>query len=378
MNNEYYINFLDTSEKAIKEGKGPAEFQLKANMDLPLSDKEAMSARLSAALNKSIENLDEELTRFEKNFSGKHTAVFWASDYNDVFSALKKIFKTQKAKSVRLPNVNASTIFREIGIKYFLHEEKMELSEDGEVQFFVADMLFSDTGTILLLNQSANSFAKLNNAKTNIFFTTIDRITTSSNWAEIYQQTATYRTRGMNQDYILFKGSQNCNNYLFIIDNQRTSLLTEKNLRQSLTCLQCGRCNDVCPVLQTIGEEPYNNVFTGPVANIVLPHLETMESYKHVVYACTLCGRCEEVCPISLPIRDMIIDSRQSMIANGQLEKKDKHMMAAQRKILLSRSKMNSSKFIRKYLLNKYLSPDFKKTRKTPPLSDQPFNKLFH
>ena len=285
--------------------------------------------------------------------------------------------RSQKTKSVRLPNVQASTIFRELGIKYFLKEEKIDLREDGDLQFFAVDLMIVETGSLLLLNQTNNTLSKLNNSHTNIFFATIDSVINRTSWVEVYQHLNTYRQGGAVQDMVLFRGSPNCNNYLFIVDNQRSSLLANSKLRKSLTCMNCGRCSDVCPVLQTIGDEPYNNVFSGPVANIQLPYLESIETYKHVMFACTLCGRCESVCPIKLPIRDMIVSARQSLLADNGFERKDRRMMTVLRKYLLSRSKMNSSKFIKRHLLYKYLSSDIKRSRKIPQFDTTTFSRLY-
>lgn len=375
--NDFYNNFIDSAEKSIADSKGPNSFKLKEGTSPLFVNKEETTLRLRTMLHRTVENLDDELTRFEKNFSSKNSTVFWASSYDDVFSNLKKIFKSQKVRSVRLPNVNTSTVFRELGMKYFLREEKIELREEGDIQFFAADMMLSDIGALLLINQSNSGYALLSNHKTNVFFVTIDRIMCNSDWAEVYQQLATYSTGGNCQEMIFFKGSPNCNNYVFIVDNQRSVLLKEKEPRQALTCLQCGRCNDVCPVFQTIGEEPYNNVFSGPVANITLPYLETFESYMHVAYACTLCGRCEEVCPLSLPIRDMIIDSRQNFLAHDILAKRERRMLSLQRKVLLSRSKMNASTFVKGYRFGKYLSSDVRKSRRIPSFSKESFNKYY-
>lgn len=377
MNNDYYNSFLECSERVISENKGPGSFCLK-NSDLPDFVKDNCKVeRMKAALNRSIENLDEELSRFEKKFSGKHNSVFWAVDYNDVFESLKKLFKFHKTKTVRLPNVNNSTVFRELGIKYFLRDEKIELSEDGDMQFFAVDLMFSDTGSLLLLNNTNKSLERLSNARTNVFFATIDRIVGCSDWADVYRQIVSYRTGCASQDYILFRGSQNCNNYLFIIDNQRSNLLRHKDLRQSMTCADCGRCKDVCPVFQTIGEEPYNNVFAGPVANITLPYLETFETYRHVAYACTLCGRCEEVCPLALPIRDMIVDSRQIMLNEGALEKDERKRLNALHKVLPNRKKMNGSRFLKRRLLMKYLSSEYRRSHHILPFSKESFNKMY-
>ncbi|MBP5327179.1 MAG: lactate utilization protein [Bacteroidales bacterium] len=375
MSTDFHQEFNVLSEKVIGAGKMPEGFSLKENIQNPFLNPSFIASRLEYSMMKSIENLDEEYQKFEKKFVNSHNAVFWASDYNDVFSNLKYLFKAQKAKSVRLPNVNASTIFRELGIKYFLHEEKINLSEEGAIQFFPVDMLFSDNGSILLLNQSVNSYQFLSNSKTNVFFATINQIICNSDWAEIIQQIVSYRNNAGRQDMILFNGSSNCNNYLFIIDNQRTSILQHKELRPALTCLSCGRCNDVCPVYQTIGDEPYNNVFTGPIAHISLPYLETVETYKHLTYACTLCGRCEEVCPISLPIRDMIIWSRQKFVNDGSIDKNQRRMISVLKKNLLNRGKLNRSKFLRRHLFYKYMSSEISRSRRMPVLANDTFNK---
>ena len=205
MDNEYYNSFLDASEKAIKEKKSPATFRLNEDAMVNFVNKSSTQQRLSTSLQKGIEHLDEELNRFEKNFSNNNNTIFWASSYEDVFDGLKKLIKLNKVKSVRVPNIKASTIFREIGIKFFLRDENIALREDGDMQFFVADMLFSDTGSLLLLNQTNNNLQKITNNCTNVFFTTIDRICNNSNWIEVIQQLSSYRTGAGCQDMIVCK-----------------------------------------------------------------------------------------------------------------------------------------------------------------------------
>lgn len=374
MDNEYFNSFLEASFNAISNKSSASQCSLKES--LPVMDLSIL-AHLASSLNKSIENLDEELARFEKNFSVSNNSIFWASDYNDVFDFLKKIIKIQKARSVRLPNINSSTIFRELGIKFFLQDENIVLADDADIQFFAVDMIFSDSGSLLLLNQSNNTLSKLTNSVTNVFFVTIDRICSSSSLAEVLQQVASYGNGAARQDMILFKTSPNCNNYLFIIDNQRTVLLKDSFLRKSLTCLQCNRCMDVCPVYQTIGSEPYNNVFAGPMANIILPYLETFESYMHVPYSCTLCGSCEKVCPLGLPIRDMNIHVRNTMLNNGIMDKDYRRLMAVMKKFASSRSKLNGMRFRKRHLLVKYTSQELGKSRKFPSFAVETFNKSY-
>lgn len=373
MTNNYYFNFIEKSESEIS--KNDKKQPLSSLCDYSqFSHIDATSKVIASVLSRSIENLDNELIKFEKFFSSSQNIVLWASDYNDVFDKLKKIIKSLKIKSVRLPNVNFSTIFRETGIQYFIRENRLKLSEDGDIQLYAPDLLFSDTGQILLLNQSNKSLEILNNSKCNVFFATIDQVVCSSVYAEIFQQFLLTSGSAL-QEMILYKGSSNCKNYLFIIDNQRSEVLRHRELRQSLSCIHCNSCSMVCPVYQTIGPEPYDNVFTGPLAHVTLPLLETLESYRHLTYACTQCGRCEEVCPVKIPIRDMILEQRHLLFPDMMIDKGHRRIAAVMRKYFISRKKMNSSAFLKRHLLKKNLSVDYKKSHRIIQFAKDSFNK---
>ncbi|MCR4829191.1 MAG: 4Fe-4S dicluster domain-containing protein [Bacteroidales bacterium] len=377
MDTKHYYNFLDTAEEAIDANRRSATFALKAeDSQMPMPDVRELAV-LRTTLDRTIENLDAELSRFEQHFAGSHNQLFWARDYNDVFDGIRKIAKKQKAKTARLPKMENSFIFRELGMKFFLRDENISLSDDGDLQFFYVDLMLADAGSLLLLNSGSRAQEKLSNSRTNIFISSIDRVLANSDLVDTYRQLLAYKYGAGSQDFLLFKGSPNCESYLFVVDNQRTALMAAKSQRRVLACLHCGRCNDVCPVLQSIGEEPYNNVFVGPVANIMLPYLESQETDGHVIHACTLCGRCEEVCPIALPIRDMIVDARQTAFVSKTMDKKDRKSLLSLRKLLTSRAKMNKGRRTKGYIMRKHQLKELRHRRKMPQFAKIPFAKMY-
>ena len=375
MQSEEYNYFLDSASKVIDNSAGPNSFCLK-NVDDPFVDAQSSALRLYSSLKNAVNTLDEQLIAFESRFINKHNSVFWASDYNDVFESLKIILKKHKVKSARLPNVQSSYIFKELGIKYFLADQRIDLSEDGDLQFFFADRMLVDSGSLLLLNQSNSAFDKISNHRVNIFITTVNRVLTSTSYVEIYRQLVDYKNTRPGQDYLITRGSTQCSNYLFVVDNGRSELLASLSQRDALTCLRCDRCNDVCPVFQTIGDEPYNNVFYGPIGNVVLPFLEGSDNYGHVSYLCTLCGRCEEVCPIHLPIRDMIVNSRHLMYEQGVLSKENKKNIDKLGRFLSSRSKMDRKKNRKHRMLCKMLSAEWKESRMVPMFDESTSHRI--
>ena len=61
--------------------------------------------------------------------------------------------------------------------------------------------------------------------------------------------------------------------YLILIDNGRSKILADDFMRQSLACIRCGACLNVCPVYQTIGGHAYGSTYQGPLGAMLTPLL---------------------------------------------------------------------------------------------------------
>jgi L-lactate dehydrogenase complex protein LldF len=49
--------------------------------------------------------------------------------------------------------------------------------------------------------------------------------------------------------------------HVVLLDNQRTTLLADAEQRDSLGCIRCGACLNVCPVFRNIGGHSYGTVY---------------------------------------------------------------------------------------------------------------------
>src|SRR5262249_6188948 len=61
--------------------------------------------------------------------------------------------------------------------------------------------------------------------------------------------------------------------HLILLDNGRTKMLADPEMREALYCLRCGACLNVCPVYQRIGGHAYGTVYPGPIGSVVAPEL---------------------------------------------------------------------------------------------------------
>ena len=94
--------------------------------------------------------------------------------------------------------------------------------------------------------------------------------------------------------------------HLIILDNGRSRILADPELRQTLLCIRCGTCLNHCPVYVRIGGHAYGHVYPGPIGKILTPQMEGLDRAGVLATASSLCGACGEVCPVRIPIPDLI------------------------------------------------------------------------
>ncbi len=94
--------------------------------------------------------------------------------------------------------------------------------------------------------------------------------------------------------------------HLILLDNGRSRILAEPQLRQTLQCIRCGTCLNHCPVYTRIGGHAYGFVYPGPIGEILTPQIEGLHRTGVLATASSLCDACGEVCPVKIPIPELI------------------------------------------------------------------------
>ncbi len=101
--------------------------------------------------------------------------------------------------------------------------------------------------------------------------------------------------------------------HLVLVDNGRSRLLADANLREALLCLRCGACLNACPVYRKVGGHAYGWVYPGPIGAVVSPMLTGLSDGRDLPFASTLCGACEEACPVKIEIPRMLLYMRKEL-----------------------------------------------------------------
>jgi len=102
--------------------------------------------------------------------------------------------------------------------------------------------------------------------------------------------------------------------HLVLLDNGRSQVLADPVGRQTLNCIRCSACLNVCPVYERTGGHAYGSVYPGPIGAILTPQLEGLDRAGTLPYASSLCGACYEVCPVKIDIPEVLVHLRGQVV----------------------------------------------------------------
>jgi L-lactate dehydrogenase complex protein LldF len=105
--------------------------------------------------------------------------------------------------------------------------------------------------------------------------------------------------------------------HVVLLDAGRTRVLADTVGRQTLHCIRCSACLNVCPVYSRTGGHAYGSIYPGPIGAILTPLLHGIEHAPTLPFASSLCGACYEVCPVKIDIPSVLLHLRAKAVRSA-------------------------------------------------------------
>ncbi|HZD04348.1 MAG TPA: 4Fe-4S dicluster domain-containing protein, partial [Longimicrobiales bacterium] len=117
--------------------------------------------------------------------------------------------------------------------------------------------------------------------------------------------------------------------HVVLVDAGRSRLLADPEAWETLRCVRCGACLNVCPVYRQTGGHAYGWVYSGPIGAVLAPGLVGLEDTHPLAFASSLCGACAEVCPVRIPIPELLLTWRRRAVEAGLTPPADRRLLGA-------------------------------------------------
>ncbi|HSM59976.1 MAG TPA: lactate utilization protein B [Longimicrobiales bacterium] len=188
------------------------------------------------------------------------------------------------------------------------------------------NFLAADTGTLALIENEGNIRLSTSAPRVHVAFVGIEKLLPGiEDLSAFLQLTARSATGQPIGNYVsLIQGPRRTGEpdgpdevHVILVDNGRTRLLADERAWETLRCVRCAACLNICPVYRQTGGHPYGFTYSGPIGSVLAPGLLGLEEAMPLPFASSLCGACADVCPVRIPIPDLLLYWRERAVEAG-------------------------------------------------------------
>ena len=182
-----------------------------------------------------------------------------------------------------------------------------------------ANFLVAETGMAVLVTNEGNGRMTADMPRIHVAIAGIDKVVPAIEDVAVFLKLLARSATGQPiTSYTTFIGGPKAQGeedgpeefHVVVVDNGRTKLLEDPELREALYCINCGACSNVCPVYQQVGGHTYGWVYSGPIGAVISPVMTGLKEAKALPYASTLCGACRDVCPVKIDLPRLLVHLR--------------------------------------------------------------------
>jgi len=318
-----------------------------------------------------IEEMEKHLLAFETQLASKNIKVRWMNDEQELVDFVCNTMTKNSYNKVcfDIPHIYEGFFEKKNFIKEISIHDIEKNNDNAENLIVNADFGIVEGGSVVLINKaSKNCF---NNLEKIFIILNINDLVVKLTDFELLFYLLKMNDNNLSTDDIKFVSttpekivtknlqiyneekftSEKMEVFVLLFNNDITEILEDSVLRETLYCIRCGKCKEVCPVYRQTNE-------FSPIDLIKFHSKKENKRTEKLFENTTLCGNCNEVCPVQINFTQLIINQMR-----GYAKRSNNHEKAIDLfKSFSKRSKMNkvNSKFRRYFFVRKYFGKNKK------------------
>ena len=332
---EHLDTYLETFESRCSENG--------IQVHWAVNDQEAREIILNLAKEKNVKkivkakSLTTEEIHLNKSLLGNGIETLETDLGEYIVQLMDQIPSHLTMPALHLSRKDIGKLFQEkLGIDYT--EEPTELltvaRETLREHFLAADMGISgvnfgiaDSGCFCIVENEANAHLTITLPRIHVAVMGIEKMIPDMKSLPYFLKVLPVSATGQKaSSYVNFIGGPSREKYgegpeevhIVLLDNGRSRILKDPRLRETLFCIRCGACLNICPVYQQIGGHAYGWVYMGPIGSTLIPQYLGEAEGRYAPFLSSLCCACFENCPMRINLPDHLLRLRNRVVESGQ------------------------------------------------------------
>ena len=211
-------------------------------------------------------------------------------------------------------------------IMKFVRENLRNVFLSADMGVTGANVAVAETGTIIIETNEGNARLVSSIPKIQIVIMGMEKIVpTIESAMDMIQAHPTAATGQQLTTYVSFISGRSPlyeqegrELHIIILDNGRSRIRNDVDIREALYCIRCGACMNICPTYEVVGGHVFGYIYPGPIG---IPWTAGVHGLENAEFAslCISCGLCHEMCPADIDIPYLIAKVKeQRNLQHGQ------------------------------------------------------------
>jgi L-lactate dehydrogenase complex protein LldF len=192
-------------------------------------------------------------------------------------------------------------------------------------EFLTADMgisganaLVASTGAVMLITNEGNGRLVTSLPKVHVTIAGAEKLVPDTAAAmlqdRVLGRSGTGQSQTVYQTFVSGPDQPGREVHVVLIDNGRSKMRADPEMRDALRCIRCGACANVCPPYSIVSGHAFGYVYAGAIGLVTTPFHHGLENDADAQSLCLQCNACATVCPVEIPLPRQILDVRRRVL----------------------------------------------------------------
>ena len=132
--------------------------------------------------------------------------------------------------------------------------------------------------------------------------------------------------------------------HIVLVDNGRRAMAESPDFVETLHCVRCAACANVCPPYREVGGHAFGYIYSGAIGLVVTGFHHGLAAAAGPQSLCLSCNACETVCPAGIPLPRQILDVRGMVVDAFGLKEPKKTILALYARPRISRMALKAAR----------------------------------